>query len=174
MQKIFVLIKCEGIYDTSTSSPCAAFLRKDDADKECKRLNDEMDSLRKAFGELFEIDGDENFDFGEFIEDHLIIKILEDEYPEYYDFFIKTDKLASVNNDDPNEITLCDEICELIYDKYINDFDKLRRYAKKFYDDTIVKKVEVYTEYRKNCSYGDIYEGLPSYYVSSEGILLYD
>lgn len=45
MQEIYILIKSEGIYDSQTSFPVAAFMNRQAAEKECKRLNDEMDDL---------------------------------------------------------------------------------------------------------------------------------
>jgi len=49
MQEIYILIKSEGIYDSQTSFPVAAFMNREAAEKECKRLNDEMDDLQSLF-----------------------------------------------------------------------------------------------------------------------------
>lgn len=176
MQEIYILIKSEGIYDSQTSSPVAAFMDKEAAEKECKRLNNEMDDLYQRFYNLFgSDDADEKCaDFVEFLENRIAIKILKAEHPDYYDFYIKTDGLCNIDNDNQDDLELSNEIYCLIDDIYLNDADKLCKYAKESYKDIVLDKIKVYVEYKNKCSYGDFYEGLPSYYVTDESIPLYN
>lgn len=176
MQEIYILIKSEGIYDSQTSFPVAAFMNREAAEKECKRLNDEMDDLDQRFHKLFgSDDADEKCaDFGKFLENKIAIKILKVEHPDYYDFYIKTDGLCNVDDDKPKDLELSNEIYHLIDDIYLNDADKLCKYAKEAYKDIVLDKIKVYVEYKNKCSYSDFYEGLPSYYVTNESIPLYN
>ena len=176
MTNVYILMKSEGQYDSRSESAVAVFTDKSKADKECKRLNDEMNELQDKFLSLFgntDDIADNGIEFAHYLEDNLAVKILQCEYPEYYDFYVKSNRLYDVD-DNPKDIELSNKIYERI-DFYTNEPAILCSYADKFnLGKEVIDKIKVYTEYVRNCSYHDIYEGLPSYYVPESEIPLYN
>lgn len=176
MENVYPLLKYEGVYDTSTTSVVSVFRNKEIAQNEAKRLNDEMENLKKRVDDVF-YDEDKNKDtlgtFGDFIDNELILLILKNEYPDYYEFYLRTDCLNDVFDDDDDKQEIASEIDKLLYDKYLNDIDKLRWYALKYYDKATADKIKLYFEYKNNCTDGNFYEGLPSYYASEISIPVY-
>lgn len=169
-------MKSEGTYDSCSEIAVAVFIDKMKAEEECKRLNDEMNDLQNKYRELFgntdEIDND-GVKFGHYIEDDLAVKILQCEHPEYYDFYIKSNRLYDID-DNPKDIELSNKVYERI-DFYSNEPAILCSYADKFnLGKEVIDKIKVYTEYIRKCSYHDIYEGLPLYYVPESEIPLYN
>lgn len=132
-------------------------------------------NLKKRVDDVF-FDNDKNRDtlgtFGDFIDNELILLILKDEYPEYYEFYFATDCLNDAFDDD-NKQEIASEIDKLLNDNYFNDIDKLCRYAAKHYNKETVDKIKLYFEYKNNCTNGDFYEGLPFYYASEVSIPVY-
>lgn len=175
MENVYPLLKYEGVYDTSTTSVVSVFRDKEMAKNEAKRLNDEMEDLKKRVDDVF-FDKNKNRDtlgtFGDFIENELLLLILKDEYPEYYNFYLITDCLYDVFDDD-NKREIASEIDKLLNNNYINDIDKLCQYAAKHYGKETVDKIKLYFEYKNNCTGGNFYEGLPSYYASEVSIPVY-
>ena len=176
MTNVYILMKSEGQYDSRSESAVAVFTDKSKADKECKRLNDEMNELQDKFLSLFgntDDIADNGIEFAHYLEDDLAVKILQCEYPEYYDFYVKSNRLYDID-DNPKDIELSNKIYERI-DFYSNEPAILCSYADKFnLGKEVIDKIKVYTEYVRNCSYHDIYEGLPSYYVPESEIPLYN
>lgn len=175
MENVYPLLKYEGVYDTSTTSVVSVFRDKEMAKNEAKRLNDEMESLKKRVDDAFyneDKEKDTIGTFGDFIDNELILLILKDEYPEYYDFYFMTDCLCDAFDDD-NKRELASEIDKLLYDNYLNDVSKLCQYAAKHYDKETADKVKLYFEYKNNCTDGSFYEGLPFYYASEVSIPIY-
>ena len=176
MTNVYILMKSEGQYDSRSESAVAVFTDKSKADKECKRLNDEMNELQDKFLSLFgntDDIADNGIEFAHYLEDNLAVKILQCEYPEYYDFYVKSNRLYDID-DNPKDIELSNKIYERI-DFYSNEPAILCSYADKFnLGKEVIDKIKVYTEYVRNCSYHDIYEGLPSYYVPESEIPLYN
>ena len=176
MTNVYILMKSEGQYDSRSESAVAVFTDKSKADKECKRLNDEMNELQDKFLSLFGNNddiADNGIEFAHYLEDDLAVKILQCEYPEYYDFYVKSNRLYDID-DNPKDIELSNKIYERI-DFYSNEPAILCSYADKFnLGKEVIDKIKVYTEYVRNCSYHDIYEGLPSYYVPESEIPLYN
>ena len=176
MTNVYILMKSEGQYDSCSENAVAVFTDKSKAEKECKRLNDEMNELQDKFLSLFgntdDID-DNGIEFAHYLEDDLAVKILQCEYPEYYDFYVKSNRLYDID-DNPKDIELSNKIYKRI-DFYSNEPAILCSYADKFnLGKEVIDKIKVYTEYVRNCSYRNIYEGLPSYYVPESGIPLYN
>lgn len=176
MTNVYILMKSEGQYDSCSENAVAVFTDKSKAEKECKRLNDEMNELQDKFLSLFgntdDID-DNGIEFAHYLEDDLAVKILQCEYPEYYDFYVKSNRLYDID-DNPKDIELSNKIYERI-DFYSNEPVILCSYADKFnLGKEVIDKIKVYTEYVRNCSYRNIYEGLPSYYVPESEIPLYN
>lgn len=176
MTNVYILMKSEGQYDSCSENAVAVFTDKSKAEKECKRLNDEMNELQDKFLSLFgntdDID-DNGIEFAHYLEDDLAVKILQCEYPEYYDFYVKSNRLYDID-DNPKDIELSNKIYERI-DFYSNEPAILCSYADKFnLGKEVIDKIKVYTEYVRNCSYRDIYEGLPSYYIPESEIPLYN
>lgn len=176
MTNVYILMKSEGQYDSRSENAVAVFTDKSKAEKECKRLNDEMNELQDKFLSLFGNNddiADNGIEFAHYLEDDLAVKILQYEYPEYYDFYIKSNRLYDID-DNPKDIELSNKIYERI-DFYSNEPAILCSYADKFnLGKEVIDKIKVYTEYVRNCSYHDIYEGLPSYYVPESEIPLYN
>lgn len=176
MTNVYILMKSEGQYDSRSESAVAVFTDKSKAEKECKRLNDEMNELQDKFLSLFgntDDIADNGIEFAHYLEDDLAVKILQCEYPEYYDFYVKSNRLYDID-DNPKDIELSNKIYERI-DFYSNEPAILCSYADKFnLGKEVIDKIKVYTEYVRNCSYHDIYEGLPSYYVPESEIPLYN
>ena len=176
MTNVYILMKSEGQYDSRSESAVAVFTDKSKADKECKRLNDEMNELQDKFLSLFgntDDIADNGIEFAHYLEDDLAVKILQCEYPEYYDFYVKSNRLYDID-DNPKDIELSNKIYERI-DFYSNEPAILCSYADKFnLGKEVIDKIKVYTEYVRNCSYHNIYEGLPSYYVPESEIPLYN
>ena len=176
MTNVYILMKSEGQYDSCSENAVAVFTDKSKAEKECKRLNDEMNELQDKFLSLFgntdDID-DNGIEFAHYLEDDLAVKILQCEYPEYYDFYVKSNRLYDIDGN-PKDIELSNKIYERI-DFYSNEPAILCSYADKFnLGKEVIDKIKVYTEYVRNCSYRNIYEGLPSYYVPESEIPLYN
>ena len=169
-------MKSEGQYDSYSENAVAVFTDKSKAEKECKRLNDEMNELQDKFLSLFgntDDIADNGIEFAHYLEDDLAVKILQCEYPEYYDFYVKSNRLYDID-DNPKDIELSNKIYERI-DFYSNEPAILCSYADKFnLGKEVIDKIKVYTEYVRNCSYHNIYEGLPSYYVPESEIHLYN
>ena len=176
MTNVYILMKSEGQYDSRSENAVAVFTDKSKAEKECKRLNDEMNELQDKFLSLFGNNddiADNGIEFAHYLEDNLAVKILQCEYPEYYDFYVKSNRLYDID-DNPKDIELSNKIYERI-DFYSNEPAILCSYADKFnLGKEVIDKIKVYTEYVRNCSYHDIYEGLPSYYVPESEIPLYN
>ena len=176
MTNVYILMKSEGQYDSRSENAVAVFTDKSKAEKECKRLNDEMNELQDKFLSLFgntDDIADNGIEFAHYLEDDLAVKILQCEYPEYYDFYVKSNRLYDID-DNPKDIELSNKIYERI-DSYSNEPAILCSYADKFnLGKEVIDKIKVYTEYVRNCSYHDIYEGLPSYYVPESEIPLYN
>lgn len=176
MTNVYILMKSEGQYDSRSENAVAVFTDKSKAEKECKRLNDEMNELQDKFLSLFgntDDIADNGIEFAHYLEDDLAVKILQCEYPEYYDFYVKSNRLYDID-DNPKDIELSNKIYERI-DFYTNEPAILCSYADKFnLGKEVIDKIKVYTEYVRNCSYHDIYEGLPSYYVPESEIPLYN
>ena len=176
MTNVYILMKSEGQYDSCSENAVAVFTDKSKAEKECKRLNDEMNELQDKFLSLFGNNddiADNGIEFAHYLEDNLAVKILQCEYPEYYDFYVKSNRLYDID-DNPKDIELSNKIYERI-DFYSNEPAILCSYADKFnLGKEVIDKIKVYTEYVRNCSYHDIYEGLPSYYVPESEIPLYN
>ena len=176
MTNVYILMKSEGQYDSYSENAVAVFTDKSKAEKECKRLNDEMNELQDKFLSLFgntDDIADNGIEFAHYLEDDLAVKILQCEYPEYYDFYVKSNRLYDID-DNPKDIELSNKIYERI-DFYSNEPAILCSYADKFnLGKEVIDKIKVYTEYVRNCSYHDIYEGLPSYYVPESEIPLYN
>lgn len=176
MTNVYILMKSEGQYDSCSENAVAVFTDKSKAEKECKRLNDEMNELQDKFLSLFgntDDIADNGIEFAHYIEDDLAVKILQCEYPEYYDFYVKSNRLYDID-DNPKDIELSNKIYERI-DFYSNEPAILCSYADKFnLGKEVIDKIKVYTEYVRNCSYHNIYEGLPSYYVPESEIPLYN
>ena len=176
MTNVYILMKSEGQYDSRSENAVAVFTDKSKAEKECKRLNDEMNELQDKFLSLFgntDDIADNGIEFAHYLEDNLAVKILQCEYPEYYDFYVKSNRLYDID-DNPKDIELSNKIYERI-DFYSNEPAILCSYADKFnLGKEVIDKIKVYTEYVRNCSYHDIYEGLPSYYVPESEIPLYN
>lgn len=176
MTNVYILMKSEGQYDSRSENAVAVFTDKSKAEKECKRLNDEMNELQDKFLSLFgntDDIADNGIEFAHYLEDDLAVKILQCEYPEYYDFYVKSNRLYDID-DNPKDIELSNKIYERI-DFYSNEPAILCSYADKFnLGKEVIDKIKVYTEYVRNCSYHDIYEGLPSYYVPESEIPLYN
>ena len=176
MTNVYILMKSEGQYDSRSENAVAVFTDKSKAEKECKRLNDEMNELQDKFLSLFgntDDIADNGIEFAHYLEDDLAVKILQCEYPEYYDFYVKSNRLYDIN-DNPKDIELSNKIYERI-DFYSNEPAILCSYADKFnLGKEVIDKIKVYTEYVRNCSYHNIYEGLPSYYVPESEIPLYN
>ena len=175
MTNVYILMKSEGQYDSRSENAVAVFTDKSKAEKECKRLNDEMNELQDKFLSLFgntDDIADNGIEFAHYLEDDLAVKILQCEYPEYYDFYVKSNRLYDID-DNPKDIELSNKIYERI-DFYSNEPAILCSYADKFnLGKEVIDKIKVYTEYVRNCSYHNIYEGLPSYYVPESEIPLY-
>ena len=176
MTNVYILMKSEGQYDSCSENAVAVFTDKSKAEKECKRLNDEMNELQDKFLSLFGNTDDivdNGIEFAHYLEDDLAVKILQCEYPEYYDFYVKSNRLYDID-DNPKDIELSNKIYERI-DFYSNEPAILCSYADKFnLGKEVIDKIKVYTEYVRNCSYHNIYEGLPSYYVPESEIPLYN
>lgn len=176
MTNVYILMKSEGQYDSRSENAVAVFTDKSKAEKECKRLNDEMNELQDKFLSLFgntDDIADNGIEFAHYLEDDLAVKILQCEYPEYYDFYVKSNRLYDID-DNPKDIELSNKIYERI-DSYSNEPAILCSYADKFnLGKEVIDKIKVYTEYVRNCSYHNIYEGLPSYYVPESEIHLYN
>lgn len=176
MTNVYILMKSEGQYDSCSENAVAVFIDKAKAEKECKRLNDEMNELQDKFLSLFGNNddiADNGIEFAHYLEDDLAVKILQCEYPEYYDFYVKSNRLYDID-DNPKDIELSNKIYERI-DFYSNEPAILCSYADKFnLGKEVIDKIKVYTEYVRNCSYHNIYEGLPSYYVPESEIPLYN
>ena len=176
MTNVYILMKSEGQYDSRSENAVAVFTDKSKAAKECKRLNDEMNELQDKFLSLFgntDDIADNGIEFAHYLEDDLAVKILQCEYPEYYDFYVKSNRLYDID-DNPKDIELSNKIYERI-DFYSNEPAILCSYADKFnLGKEVIDKIKVYTEYVRNCSYHNIYEGLPSYYVPESEIPLYN
>ena len=176
MTNVYILMKSEGQYDSRSENAVAVFTDKSKAEKECKRLNDEMNELQDKFLSLFGNNddiADNGIEFAHYLEDDLAVKILQCEYPEYYDFYVKSNRLHDID-DNPKDIELSNKIYERI-DFYSNEPAILCSYADKFnLGKEVIDKIKVYTEYVRNCSYHNIYEGLPSYYVPESEIPLYN
>lgn len=176
MTNVYILMKSEGQYDSRSENAVAVFTDKSKAEKECKRLNDEMNELQDKFLSLFgntDDIADNCIEFAHYLEDDLAVKILQCEYPEYYDFYVKSNRLYDID-DNPKDIELSNKIYERI-DFYSNEPAILCSYADKFnLGKEVINKIKVYTEYVRNCSYHNIYEGLPSYYVPESEIPLYN
>lgn len=176
MTNVYILMKSEGQYDSCSENAVAVFTDKSKAEKECKRLNDEMNELQDKFLSLFGNNDDivdNGIEFAHYLEDDLAVKILQCEYPEYYDFYVKSNRLYDID-DNPKDIELSNKIYERI-DFYSNEPAILCSYADKFnLGKEVIDKIKVYTEYVRNCSYHNIYEGLPSYYVPESEIPLYN
>lgn len=176
MTNVYILMKSEGQYDSRSENAVAVFTDKAKAEKECKRLNDEMNELQDKFLSLFgntDDIADNGIEFAHYLEDDLAVKILQCEYPEYYDFYVKSNRLYDID-DNPKDIELSNKIYERI-DFYSNEPAILCSYADKFnLGKEVIDKIKVYTEYVRNCSYHNIYEGLPSYYVPESEIPLYN
>lgn len=176
MTNVYILMKSEGQYDSCSENAVAVFTDKSKAEKECKRLNDEMNELQDKFMSLFgntDDIADNGIEFAHYLEDDLAVKILQCEYPEYYDFYVKSNRLYDID-DNPKDIELSNKIYERI-DFYSNEPAILCSYADKFnLGKEVIDKIKVYTEYVRNCSYHNIYEGLPSYYVPESEIPLYN
>ena len=176
MTNVYILMKSEGQYDSCSENAVAVFTDKSKAEKECKRLNDEMNELQDKFLSLFGNNddiADNGIEFAHYLEDDLAVKILQCEYPEYYDFYVKSNRLYDID-DNPKDIELSNKIYERI-DFYSNEPAILCSYADKFnLGKEVIDKIKVYTEYVRNCSYHNIYEGLPSYYVPESEIPLYN
>ena len=176
MTNVYILMKSEGQYDSCSENAVAVFTDKSKAEKECKRLNDEMNELQDKFLSLFgntDDIADNGIEFAHYLEDDLAVKILQCEYPEYYDFYVKSNRLYDID-DNPKDIELSNKIYERI-DSYSNEPAILCSYADKFnLGKEVIDKIKVYTEYVRNCSYHNIYEGLPSYYVPESEIPLYN
>ena len=176
MTNVYILMKSEGQYDSYSENAVAVFTDKSKAEKECKRLNDEMNELQDKFLSLFgntDDIADNGIEFAHYLEDDLAVKILQCEHPEYYDFYVKSNRLYDID-DNPKDIELSNKIYERI-DFYSNEPEILCSYADKFnLGKEVIDKIKVYTEYVRNCSYHNIYEGLPSYYVPESEIPLYN
>ena len=176
MTNVYILMKSEGQYDSCSENAVAVFTDKSKAEKECKRLNDEMNELQDKFLSLFgntDDIADNGIEFAHYLEDDLAVKILQCEYPEYYDFYVKSNRLYDID-DNPKDIELSNKIYKRI-DFYSNEPAILCSYADKFnLGKEVIDKIKVYTEYVRNCSYHNIYEGLPSYYVPESEIPLYN
>lgn len=176
MTNVYILMKSEGQYDSCSENAVAVFTDKSKAENECKRLNDEMNELQDKFLSLFgntDDIADNGIEFAHYLEDDLAVKILQCEYPEYYDFYVKSNRLYDID-DNPKDIELSNKIYERI-DFYSNEPAILCSYADKFnLGKEVIDKIKVYTEYVRNCSYHNIYEGLPSYYVPESEIPLYN
>ena len=176
MTNVYILMKSEGQYDSCSENAVAVFTDKSKAEKECKRLNDEMNELQDKFLSLFGNNddiADNGIEFAHYLEDDLAVKILQCEYPEYYDFYVKSNRLYDID-DNPKDIELSNKIYERI-DFYSNEPAILCSYADRFnLGKEVINKIKVYTEYVRNCSYHNIYEGLPSYYVPESEIPLYN
>lgn len=176
MTNVYILMKSEGQYDSRSENAVAVFTDKSKAEKECKRLNDEMNELQDKFLSLFgntDDIADNGIEFAHYLEDDLAVKILQCEYPEYYDFYVKSNRLYDID-DNPKDIELSNKIYERI-DFYSNEPAILCSYADKFnLGKEVINKIKVYIEYVRNCSYHNIYEGLPSYYVPESEIPLYN
>ena len=176
MTNVYILMKSEGQYDSCSENAVAVFTDKSKAEKECKRLNDEMNELQDKFLSLFGNNddiADNGIEFAHYLEDDLAVKILQCEHPGYYDFYVKSNRLYDID-DNPKDIELSNKISEKI-DFYSNEPAILCSYADKFnLGKEVIDKIKVYTEYVRNCSYHNIYEGLPSYYVPESEIPLYN
>lgn len=176
MTNVYILMKSEGQYDSRSEDAVAVFTDKSKAKEECKRLNDEMDELQDKYMALFgdpdDID-DNGTEFANYLEDDLAVKILQCEHPEYYNFYIKSNRLNDID-DNPKDIELSNKVYERI-DFYTNEPAILCSYAGKFnLGKEVIDKIKVYTEYKRKSSYHNIYEGLPSYYVPESEIPLYN
>lgn len=175
MEKVYCLLRYDGTYDSSSTSVVSVFTDKDVAVKECKHLNDNMDGLFEKIRSLCSDEEDVDHFLSsacDLIDNKVAIGLLKTEYPSYYDFYKETDGLNKIKEND-EDVELCNKICEILFEKYPKETDKLYEYTLNHYDKTTAEKVKVYSEYLNSCSYGDIYEGLPSYGVTDEPIPLY-
>lgn len=169
MEKVYVIEECVGSYEDKFSKPIKVYRSYDRAKVECDRLNNEMKKLRYSFDKLKNEEV-----IGKNIND---VKgyIFKQERPSLYD---KWYRIYHCNKNCPS-----DKECVEIENEYYDVTDKVEGNVITFIDiakemgkfsETELREMEIYLTYVGKCYMKSINGGLPSYYLSDNGVELVD
>lgn len=168
MEKIYVIEECNGMYSDSHTNPIKAYRSYDKAKAECDKLNKEMDEIQCSFDKL------EN---KEVVEKN-INEVKEYIFKQARPFLF--DKWYHIYHSDEDSYSWNDE-CNEVENEYYDVTDEAEKNVVTFiekakemkqFSEIELNEIETYLVYLNNCDCGNIYEGLPSYYVSNNSVEL--
>lgn len=166
MEKIYIIEECVGMYSDSHSYPIKAYKDYEKAKAECDEFNKEMNTLQSKFDKLKDCDKIE-IDINTVKE-----QIFKQQKPELYDTLYQLlhyDVDSSQITDEEYQI---EDEYYILTDEAIKDVNSFIGKANdmKVFNSSELKDMSTYLTYLNNCYNGSIYDGLPSYYLSSNGV----
>lgn len=165
MEKIYVIEQSIGCYSDRHDCPFKAFKSYDKAKNECDRLNKEMDDIQSAFDKI------EGIDHIEGCINTVKEQIFKDRKPDLFDkwYQIWYSENSYSWNDEAEGIE--EEYYEITdeAEKNVNDFISVAAKMDCFSTEDL-NNMKSYLVYLNNCEDGNPYDGVPSYYVSKQGI----
>lgn len=166
MGKIYIIEESVGMYSDSHSYPIKAYKNYDKAKAECDELNKDMNVLQSKFVEL------KNCDKIEIDINTVKEYIFKQQRPELYDTLYKLLHYDCDSTQISDEEYQIEDEYYVLTDEAIKDVNTFIEKAKdmKVFNSTELEDMSLYLTYLNNCYNGSIYDGLPSYYLSSNGV----
>ena len=169
MKEIYVIEKVDGYYDGETTTSFEAYTSLDKAKRRAISLNLSMESLQERYNE--ECHSDKAVDDLERMAKsvmRLLHKELSDKYFSLvaggrYSYLVETEKLTD------EDYKMIEEY-DILFEDYFRHLEKMIPYLDNIkdvsFDEDSINNMKLYDEYRHQCSYNRIEEGLPRYYAS--------
>ena len=169
MKEIYVIEKVDSYYDSKTTTSFEAYTSLDKAKRRAISLNLSMESLQERYDE--ECHSDKAVDDLERMAKsvmRLLHKELSDKYFSLvaggrYSYLVETEKLTD------EDYKMIEEY-DILFEDYFRHLEKMIPYLDNIkdvsFDEDSSNNMKLYDEYRHQCSYNRIEEGLPRYYAS--------
>lgn len=169
MERIYVIEECNGVYSDSHTTPIKAYRSYDKAKAECDKLNKEMDEIQCSFDKLEDKEVVEK-NINE-IKEYIFKQTRPLLFDKWYQIYHSEDAYSWNDEWDGIENEYYDVTDEA--EKNVVTFIEKAKEMKQF-SEIELSEIETYLLYINNCDCGNIYEGLPSYYVSNNSVELVD
>lgn len=170
MENVYILEESIGMYSDEHSWPIKAYRSYEKAKSECDKLNKEMDEIQHSFDKLNDKDTDTESLINE-VKEFIFQEARPDLFGKWYQMYHSEedyswdDETAEVEGEYYN---ITDE-AEKNVEKFISTAKSLNKFSEEELSD-----IETYLTYLRYCYDGNIYDGLPSYYVSNNSIEIVD
>lgn len=169
MEKVYVIEECVGSYEDKISKPIKAYRSYDRAKVECDRLNNEMKKLRYSFDKLEDEEAvGKNI---ENVKEYIFKQTKPLLFDKWYQIYHSEDTYSW--NDEWEEIeNEYYDVTDKVEGNVITFIDIAKEMGK--FSETELREMEIYLTYVGKCYMKSINEGLPSYYLSDNGVELVD